>query len=70
MKVGDLVRIDYVGWNVSYDLWNKEIHGVIVDLLTEGKSKCLTLMTTDGEEKIFSCNKGQPPNVVVVESHE
>lgn len=70
MKVGDLIRIDYTGWNVSYDLWNKEIHGILIDLLIQGKKKYITVLTMEGEEKFFSCNPGSPPNVVVLESNE
>ena len=70
MKVGDLVRIDYVGWNVSYDLWSKEVHGILIDLLTQGKKKYITVLTMEGEEKFFSCVSGSPPNVVVLESGE
>lgn len=67
VRVGDLVKVDYLGWTVPYDLREKEYHGIIVDLLNKGGRKCLTLLTTDGEEKFFSCNDDEPPNVTILE---
>lgn len=67
MKVGDLIKIDYLGWQVSYDLREKEYHGIVVDLLNHGGRKSLTILTTEGEEKHFSCNKGEPPNITILE---
>jgi hypothetical protein len=71
VKVGDLVKIDYNGWklNVEFlDLFRKAFCGIIIREIDRqyDKAKYITIMTTDGEYKTFSCNPDTPPNITVV----